>query len=140
MEAVDAPTFFPGCCAVCRGGAGPFVDTQRVNAMDERLYLCAQCVRDVAGLLGFVDAATVAKLEEAMKQAAHDNEVTAAERFEAYAEAKECKLELQELRSAVRFTLLNGVAVERDGTWKLKPQPGHPNPGIKVHEKDASGD
>lgn len=40
----------PGCCSVCNGIAGPFIDTFQ-NERGNRIYICQACITEMAGLI-----------------------------------------------------------------------------------------
>lgn len=114
MQLVETPTLFPGCCAICRSGGGPMVDTGAVSTLDERLYYCVGCVDQLAVAIGAVP-----------KQ---EHEALWAKVKEANAEAnrlKDVEEDLRVLQDAIRTTLVRG-AVRTKGTdeLRLRPKPG----------------
>lgn len=58
---VESAAVFPARCR-CGSTAGPLVDTLIVDAVG-RVYVCARCAEEAAGLLGMVSAADVEALE-----------------------------------------------------------------------------
>jgi hypothetical protein len=102
MHLTDVPFLFPGCCNICNGGKGPFIDHTTENAQGERRYTCVQCVKDMARFIG----------------GAGPEEMNAAqEADESHEQLREAFYELErehaELEAAVAVTLSVGAVFDK---------------------------
>lgn len=59
---VDAPALPPGCCYLCNTHQGPMVDT-RADDGAARVYVCARCASNLAGLFGWISPERAGELE-----------------------------------------------------------------------------
>lgn len=53
--AVSTPSVSPGACFTCKGTDGPFIDTRVQDAWLGAFYLCANCLREMARVLGITE-------------------------------------------------------------------------------------
>lgn len=62
---IDRYLLPPGACSICGNAAGRAIDT--LKEIDEfyRLFVCEQCVRHMAGMIGLVDEQQVKDAHEA---------------------------------------------------------------------------
>lgn len=62
----ESATKAPGCCLTCKSSKGPFVDPRLQIFTHGAVYLCVNCVREMASNLGLFDEseAVVAEREE----------------------------------------------------------------------------
>lgn len=66
-----APAMSPGACRECGGAKIPMVDMRRMEEFYGSVYFCMECITEIAGLLGFADAAQMERKNETIaKQAA----------------------------------------------------------------------
>lgn len=101
-QLVGAPPLQPGCCYLCRGTTGPFVDTGVNVKFQGQLYVCANCVNEMADLVGPVEGVPLSVVQkfrdhvreavtnelnvfvEKMRETAHDTRVLISERNDAF--------------------------------------------------------
>ncbi|MDI6892940.1 MAG: hypothetical protein QMD08_08190 [Actinomycetota bacterium] len=62
MDKVDVLVWAPGCCYICKcTPEGPYVDTRKDSSWgDEHIYICKDCILEMARLLGFEEPKKVA--------------------------------------------------------------------------------
>ena len=86
MQIEQTPTLYPGMCAVTGNTTGPVVDVG-VDAGDwGRLYLDLSVVREMVGLLGYVDGEIVDRYKAEL--AAAEDRITELERERSIAESE----------------------------------------------------
>lgn len=67
FKAVDFPTALPGCCYTCRTHEGPFIDTDIQEDMYGAVYLCLQCLTEMAAEFGFTSPEVSDLLKQQIK-------------------------------------------------------------------------
>jgi cell division protein FtsB len=90
--AVDTPAMWPHACVQCRSATGPLVDTHVHDANENRVYVCASCVRLDAIALGLLEGdrnATLLHAAEGESAAQKQLEAMTARRDKLAAKAKD---------------------------------------------------
>lgn len=67
----DSYSNFPGHCALCTSAVVPVIDTSRDWETDGgigSLYICSNCARNIAGLIGFIAPERLADLEDELER------------------------------------------------------------------------
>lgn len=100
---VDYPQAFPQMCVGCSSQKGPLLDTHRDLPGFGHVYVCAECVKTGARLMGFSEGKKQDSLQNALREAAearaaiehHSERINELERF--LAESGRREEELQDL-------------------------------------------
>lgn len=67
FKAVDSPTALPGCCYTCHSHKGPFIDTDIQEEMYGAVYLCIQCITEMASEFDFTSPEVSRLLRQQIK-------------------------------------------------------------------------
>ncbi len=62
MQIVTHPAALPACCVVCRGGVGPFVDTELQFDWYGAMYICSDCILHTGRMIGMISKDQAEKL------------------------------------------------------------------------------